>query len=268
MENSFHGRTLATLAATGQTKYRKGFEPDVDGFSHVPFGNLSALKDSVRDNTAAIMLEPIQGEGGVRVADGSYFQELRRFCDSTGCLLIFDEVQTGMGRTGKLFAYELFDIEPDIMTLAKGIAGGVPMGAVLAKDSVASAFVPGTHASTFGGNPLSSAAALYVMGQITSPEFLDNVKSKGAYLHNQLNQVRHDFSVVKDVRGFGLMQAIELSMPGAEIVSEMRNLGILVNCTSDTVLRFLPPLIVSEREIDTMIAALRSVLQGKGDPRQ
>jgi len=179
MEHSFHGRTLATLAATGQTKYRNGFEPPMPGFSHVPFGDIAALKAAVTDQTAAILVEPIQGEGGVRVAPAEYFSQVRELCDRTGTLLMLDEVQTGMGRTGKLFAYENFGITPDVMTLAKGIAGGVPMGALLATDRVAQAFVPGTHASTFGGNPLACAAAYAVITEILSEGFLEGVRSKG-----------------------------------------------------------------------------------------
>ncbi len=260
MDGSFHGRTLATLAATGQPNYRKGFEPHVQGFSHVPFGDLRAVEAAITPSTAAIMVEPIQGEGGVRVAPEDYFPGLRELCDSRGCLLIFDEVQTGMGRTGKLFGYEHLGVEPDIMTMAKGLAGGVPMGALLAKDHAAEAFVPGTHASTFGGNPLACAAALAVMGEVLSPGFLDDVTAKGNHLNARLTELATRHAVIKEVRGRGLMQAIELQVPGADLVADMRDNGLLVNCTANTVLRFIPPLIVTREEIDEMIHILDAAL--------
>ncbi len=264
MEGSFHGRTLATLAATGQTKYRQGFEPVVQGFSHVPFGDLNALDAAITSQTAAVMLEPIQGEGGVKVPSQNFFREVRELCNQRGCLFILDEVQTGMGRTGKLFAHEHFSATPDIMTLAKGIAGGVPMGALLAVNHVAEAFVPGTHASTFGGNPLASAAALYVIGQILSPGFMEHVNETGNYLRNRLESLASRHEVVREVRGLGLMQAMDLKIPGAGAATELREKGVLVNCTAETVLRFLPPLIVSEKEIDTTIEALDGVLSRCG----
>lgn len=261
MEDSFHGRTLATLAATGQTKYRKGFEPTVEGFSHVPFGNLEALEQAVTPETAAIMAEPIQGEGGVKIPPQDYFREVRALCDHRGCLLILDEVQTGMGRTGKLWAHENLGFAPDIMTLAKGIAGGVPMGAVLATDEAAGAFVPGTHATTFGGNPLASAAAVAVLEEVLSDGFLKHVVRTGKHLRERLEELAGRYSIIREVRGMGLMQAIELAAPGADLATEMRERGVLVNCTAETVLRFLPPLIVATAEIDEMIAVLDSLLR-------
>jgi predicted acetylornithine/succinylornithine family transaminase len=260
MEGSFHGRTLATLAATGQTKYRQGFEPAVQGFSHVPFGDIKALERSVSSDTAAIMIEPIQGEGGVRVPPTDFFRNVRQLCDSVGCLLVLDEVQTGIGRTGKLFAYEHLGVTPDVMTLAKGIAGGVPMGALLATNQVAQSFGPGSHAATFGGNPLASAAGLAVMGEILSKGFLESVREKGDYLRARLEELARVHEVVREVRGVGLMQAIDLKIPGADFAVAMREAGVLVNCTAETVLRFLPPLIVTNGEIDEMVAALDSVL--------
>jgi predicted acetylornithine/succinylornithine family transaminase len=260
MEGSFHGRTLATLAATGQAKFRKGFEPVVQGFSHVPFGDIRALERSVSSDTAAIMIEPIQGEGGVRMPPGNFLRNVRELCDSTGCLLMLDEVQTGMGRTGKLFAYEHFGVVPDVMTLAKGIAGGVPMGALLASNQVAQAFVPGTHASTFGGNPLASAAGVAVMGEILSDGFLKSVQEKGDHLRSRLEELARNHEVVREVRGLGLIQAVDLKVPGADYAAAMREAGVLVNCTVETVLRFLPPLIVTNQEIDEMTAALDLVL--------
>ena len=260
MENSFHGRTLATLAATGQTKYRNGFEPHMPGFLHVPFGDIKALERSVSGATAAVLLEPIQGEGGVRMPPGNFLREIRALCDNWGCLLILDEIQTGMGRTGKLFAYEHFEMKPDIMTLAKGIAGGVPMGALLAIEEVASALVPGTHATTFGGNPLASAAGLTVMQEIISKGFLERVESLGNRLRLRLEELAARHEVIREVRGLGLMQAIDLRRPGAGLAAAMREAGVLVNCTSETVLRFLPPLIVTSEEIDEMVGILDSVL--------
>jgi predicted acetylornithine/succinylornithine family transaminase len=260
MENSFHGRTLATLAATGQTKYRNGFEPHMPGFFHVPFGDIKALERSVSGTTAAVLLEPIQGEGGVRMPPGNFLREIRALCDNWGCLLILDEIQTGMGRTGKLFAYEHFEMKPDIMTLAKGIAGGVPMGALLAIEEVASALVPGSHATTFGGNPLASAAGLTVMQEIISKGFLERVESLGNRLRLRLEELAARHEVIREVRGLGLMQAIDLQRPGAGLAAAMREAGVLVNCTSETVLRFLPPLIVTSEEIDEMVGILDSVL--------
>ncbi len=260
MEGSFHGRTLATLAATGQVKYRQGFEPVVQGFSHVPFGDIKALERSVSSDTAAIMIEPIQGEGGVRIAPTDFFRNVRELCNRVGCLIVLDEVQTGIGRTGKLFAYEHFGITPDVMTLAKGIAGGVPMGALLATNQVAQSFGPGSHAATFGGNPLASAAGLAVMREVLSKGFLESVREKGDYLRARLEELARGHEVVREVRGVGLMQAIDLKIPGANLAVAMREAGVLVNCTAETVLRFLPPLIVTNQEIDEMVAALDSVL--------
>lgn len=260
MENSFHGRTLATLAATGQTKYRQGFEPHTPGFSHVPFGDFEALEAAVSDNTAAVMIEPIQGEGGVRIPPPDFLRKVRGLCNDKGVLLVFDEVQTGMGRTGKMFAYENFGVAPDIMTLAKGLAGGVPIGALLATDGIAETFKPGNHATTFGGNPLSSAAGVAVVREILSSGFLDRVRIMGGYLRSRLEDVAAKHKVVKEVRGMGLMQAMDLKIAGADLVTIMRENGLLVNCTSETVLRFLPPLIVSGEEIDEMIIILEASL--------
>jgi acetylornithine/N-succinyldiaminopimelate aminotransferase len=260
MEGSFHGRTLATLAATGQAKFRQGFEPAVQGFSHAPFGDIEALKKAVSPQTAAILIEPIQGEGGVRVPPSGFLREVRSLCDSNGCLLILDEVQTGIGRTGKLFAYEHSGTRPDVITLAKGIAGGVPMGAILATDEVAKSLGRGTHAATFGGNPLASSAALAVLKTVLSDGFLSEVSQKGLHLRNRLESLAGRHKLIREVRGVGLMQAIDLTVPGASLSNGLREEGVLVNCTADTVLRFLPPLIVSNEEIDEMTERLDSVL--------
>ncbi|MFH1117045.1 MAG: acetylornithine transaminase [Pseudomonadota bacterium] len=260
MENSFHGRTLATLAATGQTKYRDGFEPHMPGFSHVPFGDIDALAKAMTRHTAAVLLEPIQGEGGVQVPPSGYLRKVRELCSENGVLLMLDEVQTGMGRTGKLFAHEHFAIVPDVMTLAKGIAGGVPMGAMLATDEFAAALVPGTHASTFGGNPLAAAAGVAVAEEILSDGFLANVEARGLHLGKRLEELARRHEVIRDTRGVGLIRAIDLKVPGADLVTAMRGKGVLVNCTAETVIRFLPPLIVADAEIDEAVDALDSVL--------
>lgn len=268
MENSFHGRTLATLAATGQSKYRQGFEPDTPGFSHVSFGDINAVCNAVTESTAAVILEPIQGEGGVRVPPSDFLQKVRELCTETGCLMILDEVQTGMGRTGKLFAHEHFGIAPDVLTVAKGLAGGVPMGAVIAVDECASCLSPGTHATTFGGNPLAAAAGIAVLAELLTDGFLEQVISRGEYLRSRLEALALQHSIVKEVRGLGLMMAIELAVPGAELAAAMREAGVLVNCTAETVLRFLPPLVVSEDEIDEMIGKLDGELRKIGGARK
>jgi acetylornithine/N-succinyldiaminopimelate aminotransferase len=261
LEGSFHGRTLATLAATGQTRYRQGFEPTVQGFSHVRFGDIHALEEAVTPLTAAVMVELIQGEGGVRVPPAEYLESVASLCRSRGCLLILDEVQTGMGRTGKLFAHEHFGLAPDIMTLAKGIAGGVPMGAMLATDEVSVSMGRGSHASTFGGNPLAAAAAVFVINEILSAGFLQAVSQRGAHLRARLEELAGRYAIIRDVRGIGLMQAVELKTPGAPLANALREKGILLNCTAETVLRFLPPLIVTDGEIDEMITGLDTVLR-------
>ncbi|MEW6347667.1 MAG: acetylornithine transaminase [Thermodesulfobacteriota bacterium] len=260
MEGSFHGRTLATLAATGQTKYRKGFEPEVQGFSHVPFGDTTALAKAITPETAAVMIEPIQGEGGVKVPPPAYLAEVRALCNDRGCLMLLDEVQTGMGRTGKLFAHKHFGISPDVMTVAKGIAGGVPMGALLVAERVSDVLTPGTHASTFGGNPLACAAGLAVLDEVLAPGFLEEVTSKGNHLRERLQDLARRYDFITDVRGMGLMQAIELVSPCADLSKAMLERGVLLNCTAEKALRFLPPLVVTVGEIDEMIGVLESVL--------
>lgn len=259
MKNSFHGRTLATIAATGQEKVQKGFEPLMPGFAYAPFNDFGAIASMVGDNTAAIMLEPIQGEGGVHVADREYLKNLRELCTQKDILLIFDEVQTGMGRTGTLFAYEQLGVEPDIMTLAKGLGGGVPIGACLAKESVAAVFTPGTHASTFGGNPLSCAAALAVCRVLLEGRVLDQAKRMGDYLAKGLADCKDRHRVVRDVRGLGLIQGMELDIDAKAVVADCLARGVLVNATSERVLRFVPPLIITQREIDKLIETLTAI---------
>ncbi|MBI5756462.1 MAG: aspartate aminotransferase family protein [Nitrospirae bacterium] len=262
--NSFHGRTLATLTATAQEKFHKGFDPLVPGFSYVPYNDIEAVEKGVTDKTAAIMVEPIQGEGGVNIPDKDYLRRLREICDSHGILLVLDEVQTGIGRTGRLFAYQYSGIEPDIMTLAKGLGGGLPIGAMLAKDYVAEAFTPGSHASTFGGTPLVCSAAIEVLKIITEDEnILENCRRIGSYLLNELNDLRLKYShLIKDVRGKGLLTGMELNINGEGIVLECLKRGVIINCTMERVLRFLPPLDVSQVDIDALVDTLGDVFDG------
>ncbi len=260
MLNSFHGRTLASLAATGQPVLQEGFGPLVPGFRYAPFNDLNALEATLTPQTAAIMLEPIQAEGGVVVPDADYLMKVRKLCDDRKILLIFDEVQTGMGRTGTLFAYEQFGIHPDIMTLAKGLGGGVPIGACLATETVAAAFGPGTHASTFGGNPLACAAALKVLELLLDHDKLVQSRSASEYLAKGLSKIAKQFSCVQEARGMGLLQGLELSIDGKPIVMECLERRVLINCTVGRVLRFVPPLIVSKSQIDRLFAVLSDVL--------
>jgi acetylornithine aminotransferase len=257
--DSFHGRTMATVSATGQEKVQRFFDPLLHGFKHVPFNDVVALEAAVTPSTCAVMLEPIQGEGGINVPSSGYFQAVREICDRHGLLLIFDEVQVGMGRTGKLFAYEHFDIEPDIMTLAKALAGGAPIGTMLAKDKYASAFVPGTHGSTFGGNPLVCAAAIATVHTILEDGLLSRCEEIGEYLTGELETIGKKYSFVKDVRGIGLMIGMALDIPAANIVKKGHERGVLLNVTHDTVLRFVPPLVVSKQEVDKMIKLLDEI---------
>ncbi len=265
MENSFHGRTLASLTATGQRKYQKGFEPLVPGFRHVPYDDLAAVQKAIGEKTCAVMVEPIQGEGGVRVPSPGYLRGLRRICSRKGLLLILDEVQTGMGRTGKLFAYEHEGIEPDILTLAKALAGGVPMGAMLAKEEVARSFTPGSHASTFGGNPLACSAALATLRTLRDEGLVENAAKMGGYFLGRLQRLKGKYPFIKEVRGKGLMLALELTpnlaIEGKDIVRRCLERGLMINCTAETVIRFLPPLIVTREEIDEALAILEGVLR-------
>ena len=260
MHYSFHGRTFATLSATAQKKFHTGFEPLLPGFHHVPFNDIGALKKAVNKNTCAVLLEPIQGEGGVNCPDADYLKKVRTVCDEHGLLLIFDEVQVGMGRTGKLFAYQHYGVEPDIMTLAKALAGGLPAGAMLAKKHVAESFSPGSHASTFGGNPVCMAAGVAVMKTLLQGTVLENCCSMGAYFMHGLESLKQRFpSIIKTVRGKGLIVGMELTIEGKEIVSTCLKQGIIINCTLDKILRFLPPLIVKKQEIDRCLKMLESI---------
>ncbi len=260
--NSFHGRTMATLTATGNEKFQKGFEPLVPGFSYVPFNDIHALQKAVTERTCAVLLEPIQGEGGVRVPERDYLLRVRELCTERGALLMLDEVQTGMGRTGKLFAYEHSGITPDIMTLAKGLGGGVSIGAMLATAEVAQAFKPGDHGSTFGGNPLACAGALATLKEIIEDGFiLEQCVRMGGYLKERLHEIKRDFpNVIVDIRGEGLLLGMEITGECGPVVKACMEKGVLLNCTAGNVLRFMPPLIVQKKDIDQMASALEEVL--------
>ncbi len=260
MENSFHGRTYGALSATGQAKYHKGFAPLLPAFKHVPFGNLTALKKAVTKKTAAIIVEPVQGEGGINIASRNYLKGLRKLCDKERVLLIFDEVQCGMGRTGRWFACQHAGVTPDIMTLAKGLGGGFPIGAMLAKPEVISAFGPGTHASTFGGGPLACAAALAVIKTVKDKKLLKHANFVSREVKRELESLKKEFDDIKEIRVSGLMIGIELKKAGGNIVAECLKEGLIINCVQDTVLRFLPPLNVKLQEMKRGINILKKVL--------
>jgi acetylornithine/N-succinyldiaminopimelate aminotransferase len=262
MERSFHGRTLATLTATGQEKFHKGYEPLMPGFKYVPFNDVGAVKNAIDPKTCAVMVEPIQGEGGVNCPSEGYLKALRDICDEKRLLLIFDEVQVGMGRTGKLFAYEHEGVEPDMLTLAKSLAGGVPIGALLIKKGIADGFKPGDHASTFGGNPLASAAGVAALTAILEEGMLENCRKMGDYFISELEEIKKKFPFVKEVRGKGLILGVELKIDGSSMVKEMLKRKILINCTMGNVLRFLPPLIVTKEEVDRVVKTLGEVFEG------
>ncbi|MDI6854492.1 MAG: acetylornithine transaminase [Deltaproteobacteria bacterium] len=261
MANSFHGRTLGALSATGQDKFWQGFEPLLPGFAFVPFNDLESLKAAVDDSVCAVMLEPIQGEGGVKPADPDFLPAVRRLCNERSVLLVFDEVQTGLGRTGRLFAHERFGVAPDIMAIAKALANGLPMGALLAKEEAAQAFVPGTHASTFGGGPVIAAAARAALEILSNSDFLASVREKGEYLGEQLRRLQNRFPAIQEVRGVGLMWGFDLNTEGAPLVAACRQRGLLVNCTQNTVIRLLPPLTIERAELDEGLAILTAALE-------
>ena len=256
---SFHGRTIMTLAATGHEEYHEPFKGILpNGFINVPYNDIKAIKEAITENTAAIIVEPIQGEGGVNVPDINYLKEIEKICHEKNIVFIVDEVQTGFGRCGTLFAHELFDVKPDILTMAKGIGGGVPMGGILATEKIASAFVPGDHGTTFGGGPLVCAAANAVLDTFEEENILDNVNEVGQYFIEELKKL--DKEIIADVRGKGLMVGLELTKPGAEYVDKLREAGFLINCTADKVLRFVPPLIITKKDIDEFVKALDEIL--------
>lgn len=265
LEGSFHGRTLATVAATGQPKFHQGFEPLPEGFVHLPFGELDELEKNITESTCAIMCEPIQGESGVRPLPLEYLQAIRKLCDKHGLLLIFDEVQTGIGRCGTLFAYEQYGVVPDIMTLAKALGNGMPIGAMVTTAELADSLVPGTHASTFGGNPVAAAAGVAVMKTMLADGFLAGVQQRGKYLQNKLlGLVPRYPELLSGTRGAGMLQALVLTeqgvTKGTDIVNTMFSRGILINFAGNSALRFAPPLIATEQEIDKVVAALADVL--------
>jgi len=260
MHRSFHGRTMGAVTATAQEKFHKGFDPLLPGFTYVPFNDCDAVRAAVSDETCAILVEPIQGEGGVNVPDDAYLGALRDVCRERNLLLIFDEVQVGLGRTGRLFAHEHYGVTPDIMTLAKSLAGGTAIGAMLATEEVASAFTPGTHASTFGGNPLACAAGVAAFTALLEEKLAENAAEVGGYLLSELKSLQKRHECIREVRGKGLIAGIELDRPGADVVKECMARGFLINCTMDTVLRLLPPLTITTREVDLVVNVLDEVL--------
>ncbi|MFH1773854.1 MAG: aspartate aminotransferase family protein [Methanobacteriota archaeon] len=262
-KNSFHGRTILTLSATGQEKYKKGFEPLCREFSHVEFGSIEELRNAVGDKTAAVLLEPIQGEGGVILPPKDYLREVRELCNEEGILLVLDEVQTGFGRVGEIFAWKLFKVKPDIFTVAKALGGGFPIGAMLAKPEIMDAFQKGDHASTFGGNHLACAAAKAAVEAILEERLAERAKKLGSYFKASLEKLKEKHEVIKEVRGCGLMIGVELSIECADVVDKAREKGVLLNCTSDKVVRFLPPLVVEKEQLDKVVATFDRVLAGE-----
>jgi len=258
--NSFHGRTLAMIAATGQEKFQKPYQPLPSGFVNVEFNNIEAIKRATSEKTCAVMLEPVQGEGGVYLPSNDYLKKVRAWCDESNILLILDEVQTGIGRLGKLFGYEVFGVKPDIITLAKGLASGVAIGAILANEK-ASVFMPGDHGSTFGGNPLACAAACAVTGYIIEKNLPENARIIGDYLKTKLLELKNQYSYIKDVRGCGLLIAMEFDRDVAEkVMYGCLEKGLLINLLKPNLLRFIPPLIISQHEVDEGTGILADVL--------
>jgi acetylornithine/N-succinyldiaminopimelate aminotransferase len=261
--NSFHGRTIATLSATGQEKFHKPFTPLLPGFKHIPINDIQALNSVISEKTCAIMLEAIQGESGVNPADKEFLHAVKNICTEKKILLVFDEIQTGLGRTGSLFAYENFTIDPDIFTLAKALGGGVPIGAVCAKKYVADAFQPGDHGSTFGGNPLACAAGVAVIETMLNDNLAENAKTVGSYLKDGLTNLIKKYSIITEVRGLGLMIGIQLDSPVAKVVREkLQDKGFLVGNVGDYIIRLLPPLIITKIDADQLIEAFDAVLGG------
>lgn len=262
--NSFHGRTLATLTATGQPHYQEGVGPLPAGFDYVHYNDIEELESLMSDKTAAVMLETIQGEGGVYAPENDYLKKVRALCDKHHALLIFDEIQAGIGRSGKFFAYEKYGVKPDIVTLAKGLAGGVPIGAFIVTDEVAAAFKPGDHGTTFGGNPLACAAANVVLDTVPQAEFLHNVETVGLYFKDKLAALKDKYpTLIKEVRGTGLILGAELTSAehGRDIVNDCLEKGAIINCTVGKVLRFIPPLIITQEQVDEVVAVLDEVLR-------
>jgi len=259
-EGSFHGRTFATLTATAQPKHHEGLLPLLPGFVHVPFNDVAALEAAFSDEVAAVMVEPIQGEGGINIGTAKFLEATRRLCDENGAVLIFDEVTTGIGRTGKWFGYQHFDVEPDMMTVAKALGGGTAIGAMMANDEVAASLVPGKHASTFGGNCLACAAGIAVIEAIEEDNLLQHAAELGEYTKDKLSQLKKKHVIIDSVRGIGLMIGVQLTGPGTEIANKCLENGLRINCTQGTVLRFMPPMIATKDHIDEAIDILDSVL--------
>lgn len=261
MEKSFHGRTLAMIAATGQEKVKAGFAPLPEGFITVPYNDIESLTKAITDKTVAIMLELIQGEGGINIAGEEYIQAVRKLCDEKDLLLIFDEVQTGMGRTGQMFAFKKFGVTPDIMTLAKSLGGGIPIGAMVAKKGISDALGPGSHASTFGGSPVVCSAALAVFATIEKDGLLENAERMGAYFTEKVNGMKEEFTFIKGVRHIGLMIGVQLSVEGGPIFKACFDKGLLINCTQNNILRIMPPLNVGAEDMDRALSILREAFK-------
>ena len=260
MKGSFHGRTMATLSATGQEKIKAGYDPLLGGFGFVPFNDLSSLEQAIDESVCAVMLEPIQGEGGVVCPHPDYIKGVEQICLDRNLILIFDEVQVGMGRTGRLFAHEHYGVKPHIMTLAKALANGLPIGAMLATEELSSSFGAGSHASTFGGTPLVSAVAKAVLQSLLEDGWIDNCREMGEYFKGRLEELAKKYDLIKDVRGRGLILGMELDRAGSPVVNACMEKGFLINCAQERVLRFLPPLIVGKEEIDLLIGTLDEIL--------
>ncbi len=261
-EGSFHGRTFATVTATAQPKYHDGFLPLLPGFAYIPFNDVAALEAAFTDEVAAVMIEPIQGEGGINVATAEFLGAIRELCDAKGAIMILDEVQTGIGRTGKWFAYQHYDVEPDIITMAKALGGGVAIGAMMARPEIAASLVPGKHASTFGGNCLACAAGVATIEAIEEDGLLQQAAEIGQYAQDKLRSLKDKHAIIDHVRGIGLMIGIQLTRPGAAIVAACLEKGLRINCTHDTVIRFMPPMTVTREQIDEAIGIFDNVLSG------
>ena len=261
MIESFHGRTMATLSATGQEKVQAGYNPLVEGFKFVPFNDVDSLDHAMDESVCAVMLEPIQGEGGVVCPDPDYLKRVKEICQSRKALLIFDEVQVGIGRTGRLFAYEHYGVTPDIMTLAKALGNGLPIGAMLATEEIGQAFGPGSHATTFGGTPLVTAVSKKVLQSLIEDGWVEHCRDMGNYFKEKLEDLAQRFGFIKEVRGLGLILGVELDRPGASIVTACMKEGFLINCVQENVLRFLPPLIVEKEEIDLLVETLSKIFR-------
>lgn len=259
VKKSFHGRTIATLTATGQEKVQEGFGPLPEGFKHVPLNDIEAIKSALDDNTCAVMIEPVLGEGGVHPCEKEYLEQVREICTSKDILLIYDEIQAGMGRTARLFAHEHYGVTPDVMTLAKALGGGIPIGAMLTTESIAATFTPGSHASTFGGNPVAAAAGVAVMNTLLEDGFLKEVEEKSDYFVSLLMELKENFSFIKGIRHKGMMIALEVEGVAPKILNKALEKGLLINAIGENTIRLLPPLIIEKNEIDTALEIFRKI---------